>query len=224
MSLAAGQTRIGSRSVAAETLRDDRRSLSESDVSADPLIQLQTWLTEAIAARLPTANAMTLATASPEGRPSARIVLLKGIDRRGLTFFTNYRSRKGRELAANPYGAINIYWPELERQVRSEGAIELVSDVESDAYFRTRPFDSQLGAWVSDQSEIIQGGRTELDRRLAEMAARFAGQAVPRPPHWGGYRLIPDAMEFWQARPGRLHDRLHYTATTEGWSLVRLAP
>ena len=207
-----------------ETRHDDRRGLCEGDVAANPLVQLQTWLAEAIAARLPDANAMTLATASPEGRPSARIVLLKGIDSRGLSFFTNYRSRKGRELAANPYGAVTLYWSELERQVRAEGAVELVSDVQSDAYFCTRPLDSQLGAWASDQSDIITGGRAELDLRLAEVAGRFAGQAVPRPPHWGGYRLIPSAMEFWQGRPGRLHDRLLYTETADGWSLQRLAP
>jgi pyridoxamine 5'-phosphate oxidase len=201
-----------------------RHELSETDAAADPITQLRTWLDEAIAAEVSDANAMVLATATPDGEPSARVVLLKGLDERGLAFFTNYRSRKGRELAANPRAAVTIFWPELERQVRAEGAVELTSAAESDGYFRSRPLDSQLGAWASDQSEIISGGRAELECRLAEVTSRFAGNLVPRPPHWGGYRLRPAKMEFWQGRPGRLHDRLLYTRSPTGWRIQRLAP
>jgi pyridoxamine 5'-phosphate oxidase len=201
-----------------------RHELSESNAAADPITQLRVWLDEAIAAEVPDANAMVLATATPDGVPSARVVLLKGLDDRGLAFFTNYRSRKGRELAANPRAAVTIFWPELERQVRAEGAVDLTSPAESDEYFRTRPLDSQLGAWASDQSEVISGGRPELERRLAAETSRFAGKPIPRPPHWGGYRLVPAKVEFWQGRPGRLHDRLLYARLSDGWRVERLAP
>jgi pyridoxamine 5'-phosphate oxidase len=200
-----------------------RRGLTEADADADPLRQFRFWFDQALAAGALDANAMVLATATPDGRPSARVVLLKEISERGFAFFTNYRSRKGRELAANPYAALNFNWPELERQVRAEGTVEMMTAAESDAYFRTRPRDSQLGAWASPQSEPL-ADRAELEARLAEVAARFAGVEVPRPPHWGGYRLVPEAVEFWQGRPGRLHDRLLYTRTSGGWRRQRLAP
>ena len=200
-----------------------RRGLTEADADADPLLQFRAWFDQARAAGALDADAMVLATATPDGRPSARVVLLKGLDERGFAFFTNYHSRKGRELAANPRAALNFYWPELERQVRAEGAVETMTPAESDAYFRIRPRDSQLGAWASPQSELL-ADRAELEARLAEVAARFAGGEVPRPPHWGGCRLVPEAVEFWQGRPGRLHDRLLYTRTPDGWRRQRLAP
>jgi pyridoxamine 5'-phosphate oxidase len=207
------------------SLRRDyaRASLSEADVDADPIRQFGLWLQEAMAAEVPDPTAMTLATATPDGRPSARVVLLKGFDAGGFTFYTNDESRKGRELAANPHAALVFYWPELERQVRVEGAVTPAGDAESDAYFASRPLGSRLGAWASPQSEVI-AGREVLDRAVAELAARFGGE-VPRPPHWGGYRVSPDAVEFGQGRPSRLHDRLRYARRPEGgWLRERLAP
>ena len=200
-----------------------RAGLTEADAAADPLAQFARWFDEALAAGLPEPNAMTLATATPDGRPSARVVLLKGFDERGFVFFTNRHSRKGRELAANPYAALAFFWPELERQVRVEGAVAPTGDEESDAYFASRPLASRLGAWASSQSEVI-AGREVLDRAVEELAARFGGE-VPRPPHWGGYRLSPEAVEFWQGRPSRLHDRLRYARRPDGgWRRERLAP
>jgi pyridoxamine 5'-phosphate oxidase len=201
-----------------------RLGLTEADAAADPVTQLQMWLDQAIAADVPDANAMVLATATPDGGPSARVVLLKVLDRRGLAFFTNYQSRKGREQAANPRAAVSFFWPDLERQVRAEGTIELVAASESDEYFAARPRDSQLGTWASDQSEIVVDGRAELEQRLSDVAARFGDGPVSRPPHWGGYRLVPSAVEFWQGRPGRLHDRLKYLSEEDRWRIVRLAP
>ena len=200
-----------------------RAGLTEADAAADPLAQFARWFDEALAAGLPEPNAMTLATATLDGRPSARVVLLKGFDARGFVFFTNRHSRKGRELAANPYAALAFFWPELERQVRVEGAVAPTGDEESDAYFASRPLASRLGAWASSQSEVI-AGREVLDRAVEELAARFGGE-VPRPPHWGGYRLSPEAVEFWQGRPSRLHDRLRYARRPDGgWRRERLAP
>jgi pyridoxamine 5'-phosphate oxidase len=201
-----------------------RHGLNEADAAADPITQLRGWLEQGITAGVPDATAMVLATVSPDGQPSARVVLLRGLDPRGLTFFTNYRSRKGRDLAANPQAAVTFFWPEVERQVRAEGTVVMTSDVESDEYFQSRPRDSQLGAWVSDQSEVVAGGRPALEDRLAKLTARFAEGPVPRPPHWGGYRLKPSAIEFWQGRPGRLHDRLLYTLDRDTWRIVRLGP
>lgn len=209
-------------------------TLGEADVDPDPFAQLRAWLDDATRAELTEPNAMILATATPDGRPSARAVLLRGIDDRGLVFFSNYASRKGRELAANPHAAVLFLWHALERQVRLEGAVGRLDAAASDAYFASRPREHALGAWVSEQSAVI-ADRAVLEARQAEVEARYAGQAVPRPPHWGGYRLIPDVVELWQGRPSRLHDRLRYRWTggagprsgragAGGWVIERLAP
>jgi pyridoxamine 5'-phosphate oxidase len=210
------------------TVSDLRREYSlagliERDLDADPIRQFNRWFEQALAANVVEVNAMTLATATPDGRPSARIVLLKGVDERGFTFFTNYDSRKGRELAANPVAALVCYWAELERQVRIEGVVEKVTPEESDAYHRSRPRGSQFGAWCSFQSEVI-AGRAVLEERLKELEEKFRDQDVPRPPHWGGYRLRPDVVEFWQGRPNRLHDRIRYRRTDGGWIIERVSP
>ncbi|MBL0121696.1 MAG: pyridoxamine 5'-phosphate oxidase [Betaproteobacteria bacterium] len=197
-------------------------SLSESEIAHSPFSQFDLWLNEAIAGQLPEPTAMTVATVGADGRPSTRVVLLKGIDERGPVWFTNYQSRKGRELANNPFAALQFHWVELERVVRIEGRVEKVSDAESDAYFDTRPLDSRIGAWASPQSEIISS-RAILVARAAEFAAKFLLRP-PRPPHWGGYRLLPDRFEFWQGRPSRLHDRIVYRLDNGAWHTGRLAP
>ena len=198
--------------------------LSEVDVDADPLRQFETWLKQAVAANLPEPNAMTLATATPDGQPSARMVLLKGFDATGFTFFTNYEGRKGRELTANPRAALLFFWPQLQRQVRIEGTVQRVSQAESDAYFRSRPLGSRLGAWASAQSEVISG-RAVLEERVREIIQRFPDGEVPCPPNWGGYRVYPLTIEFWQGRPDRLHDRLRYQRVQPaGWHIERLSP
>ncbi len=188
----------------------------------DPLAQFRAWYEQAVAAGLPEPEAMALATATPAGAPSVRFVLLKSIDERGVEFFTNYESRKGRELAANPRGALAVLWKPLQRQVRLEGPVELLSDAESDAYFASRGRGSQLGAWASAQSTEIPD-REWLRARLADAEARYPG-AVPRPGYWGGYRLVPDAIEFWEGRPNRLHDREAFTRADGGWRSARLSP
>lgn len=195
-----------------------------SGAEHDPLALVARWYDEARAAGVEQPEAMTLATATPDGRPSARMVLLKGIDRRGLMFFTNYESRKGRELDANPRAALVLYWRELERQVRVTGAVTRLSAAESDAYFATRPRGSQLGAWASPQSRSLPD-RAALERRFAALEAEHAGRPVPRPPHWGGFRVEPDEIELWEGRPNRLHDRVAYCRTADGrWERTRLAP
>jgi len=201
----------------------ERAELNEDASQADPLKQFEQWLQEAIAAEVPEPNAMTLATVASNLRPSTRIVLIKGYDERGITWFTNYDSRKGQELAGNPYAALQFHWVELERVVRIEGVVEKVSAEESDAYFNTRPLDSRIGAWASPQSEVI-AGRGVLVASAAKYGAKFLLQP-PRPPHWGGYRLKPDNWQFWQGRKSRLHDRLRYTLQDGGgWLRERLAP
>lgn len=215
-----------------------RATLTEGDVDADPFVQFDRWLAEAIAAQVLEPTAMTLATADAAGRPSARIVLLKGLDPpttrphasgRGFVWFTNYGSRKGRELAARADAALCFFWPELERQVRIEGRVEMTSAEESDRYFASRPVASRIGAWASPQSAMI-ASRAQLETLEHEQLARFhvaddtVDVDIPRPPHWGGYRLVPDEVEFWQGRPSRLHDRIVYRRSGGSWTRARLAP
>lgn len=200
----------------------EKAELSEDASHADPLRQFDQWLHEAIRAELPEPNAMTLATVGSDLRPSTRVVLIKGYDERGIVWYTNYDSRKGRELAGNPYAALQFHWVELERVVRIEGVVEKVSAEESDAYYASRPLDSRIGAWASPQSQVIDG-RGVLVANAAKYAAQFL-MNPPRPPHWGGFRLKPDAWEFWQGRKSRLHDRLRYRLESGRWIRERLAP
>ena len=199
-----------------------RAGLNEKDADADPFKQFDRWFHDALHAELTLPNAMTLATATATGRPSARAVLLKGVDAGGFVFYTNYQSRKARELAENSYASLVFLWAELERQVRIEGAIEKVSAEESDAYFDSRPLGSRLGAWASPQSMVLPD-RLTLATKVAAIVLRY-GKHPPRPPHWGGYRLLPEAIEFWQGRKNRLHDRLIYTKRARDWKIERLAP
>jgi len=203
--------------------RERLSTLLEAEVDADPLAQFTAWLADAEAAGIRLPEAMILATATAAGVPSARTVLFKGLDDGGFAFFTNYESRKARELAENPVAALLFYWAGLGRQVRIEGEVERIPDTESDAYFRTRPYGSRIGAWASPQSEPIES-RQALERRVGELEARFADGDVPRPPFWGGFRLVPDALEFWQHRENRLHDRIRYRRAPDGWTIERLAP
>jgi pyridoxamine 5'-phosphate oxidase len=200
----------------------ERAELDESASAADPFEQFRLWLQQAIDGQLPEPNAMTLATVGPDGRPSTRVVLIKGFDARGIVWYTNYESRKGRELAGNPHAALQFHWVELERVVRIEGRVEKAGADESDAYYKTRPLDSRIGAWASPQSQVIPSRAV-----LVASAAKFGAQYLlnpPRPPHWGGYRLVPDRFEFWQGRRSRLHDRLRYRLDAGAWLRERLAP
>jgi len=200
------------------------QGLRRSDLDPDPIKQFSNWFTAAIEAGIRDVNAMSLATASPDAKPSVRILLLKGFDQDGFVFFSNYESGKGKQLDANPYAAMAFYWIELDRQIRISGKVERTSREESQIYFHSRPIGSQLGAWASRQSEVLDARRV-LDARMAEMAQRFGDGPVSLPPHWGGYRLKPDAFEFWQGRPNRLHDRFRYTLEPDGsWLIERLAP
>jgi pyridoxamine 5'-phosphate oxidase len=210
------------------TLGDLRREyaharLDEKDVSHDPIVEFARWFAQAQEARVAEPNAMTLATATSGAAPSARLVLLKAFDERGFIFFTDYRSRKGQELEENPRAALVFYWGELERQVRITGTVERTTVEESEAYFRTRPLGSRLGAWVSHQSLVIPS-RAQLERGLKEVEARFPDGNIPLPPHWGGYRVRPEVIEFWQGRESRLHDRIRYVRTGESWRIERLSP
>lgn len=202
----------------------EAQGLRQEDVSPDPLGQFTAWFAAATNDNLPQVDAMTLATATPDGRPSARMVLLKGFDERGFVFYTHYQSRKGEELARNPYAALVFWWYEHHRQVRIEGVVSPIAPAESDAYFRTRPRGSQIGAWVSVQSQPIRG-RDELEAQAPVIASQFVDQDIPRPPFWGGFRLHPHLFEFWQGQTNRLHDRLCYILNDQGqWVLTRLAP
>ena len=205
---------------------NDPRSagLDETLIDPDPINQFQSWLNDAVEAQLPLPEAMTLATATPDGRPSARMVLLKQVDDDGFVFFTNYQSAKARQLDANPYASLVFYWPQLERQVRVEGSVVRTSEQESREYFRTRPRESQIGAWASAQSEMISG-RDALEERARELEALYCDRDIDCPEHWGGYRLRPERIEFWKGRVGRLHDRILYQRDSgDVWTITRLAP
>lgn len=206
-------------------LRHDfaKQTLDKKDVNANPIVQFTKWFKEAVESKVNEPNAMTLATASVEGKPSARIVLLRNFDENGFIFYTNYTSRKGGEIFKNPYASILFFWPELERQVRIEGKLSKQSAEESDNYFNTRPRTSKLGAWTSEQSRVI-ASRKALDDEYEKMSLKYPDENVPRPIYWGGYVLEPNSIEFWQGRPNRLHDRLLYTKENSGWKIERLAP
>jgi pyridoxamine 5'-phosphate oxidase len=201
-----------------------RAALTEAELHPDPLEQFRLWFDQALDAEVREPNAMTLATATPDGRPSARIVLLKGVDAEGFIFFTSSDSQKGRELEANPLAALVFFWPELERQVRVTGVARRIGREESESYFQSRPRGSRIGAWASTQSQVIPD-RASLETRIAEMETAFPGAEIPLPPFWGGYRIEPESIEFWQGRRSRLHDRLRYTLGPDGgWAIERLAP
>ncbi|MCX6135026.1 MAG: pyridoxamine 5'-phosphate oxidase [Ignavibacteriales bacterium] len=200
-----------------------RHALSESDVDLDPLVQFSCWFQESLRALVPEPNAMALATATEEGKPSVRMVLLKGYDERGFVFYTNYEGRKSSELFRNPNAALLFFWVELERQIRIEGTVEKTSRGESEEYFKARPLESRLGAWASRQSAVIPG-RSDLEQKVLDLKERYAGREVPVPPFWGGFRLLPQVFEFWQGRENRLHDRIRYSLQGGVWVIERLSP
>jgi pyridoxamine 5'-phosphate oxidase len=199
------------------------KSLDKNEVNNNPIKQFEKWFHEAVLGEIEEVNAMTLSTATAQGKPSARIVLLKGVAKDGFVFFTNYESSKGIQLAENPYASLTFFWKELERQVRIDGRIEKISKEDSTTYFKSRPYKSRVGAWVSNQSKPLVS-RVELMKKFTVQAAKFIGQEVPKPDFWGGYRLIPTRVEFWQGRPSRLHDRINYTLVNNVWVIERLSP
>lgn len=207
------------------TLRHDfaKQTLDEKEVHSSPIAQFETWFKEAVDAKVNEPNAMTVSTATKEGKPSARILLLRNFSEEGFVYYTNYTSRKGRELTENPYCALLFFWPELERQVRIEGRIQQQTAEESEIYFNTRPRSSKLGAWTSEQSKVI-ANREVLNDLYSKLSEKYPNENVPRPPHWGGYLLKPATVEFWQGRPSRLHDRILYTSENDSWKIERLAP
>ncbi|MBL0329138.1 MAG: pyridoxamine 5'-phosphate oxidase [Bacteroidetes bacterium] len=207
------------------TLRHDfaKQTLGKKDVHVNPILQFEKWFKEAVESKVNEPNAMTVATATSDGKPSARILLLRNFDEKGFVFYTNYTSRKGGEILKNPYASLLFFWPELERQVRIEGRLTKQSAEESDAYFQTRPRTSKLGAWTSEQSRVV-ASRSVLDEEYKKLSEKYPGEVVPRPIYWGGYVLEPTSIEFWQGRPSRLHDRLLYTKEKSSWKLERLAP
>ena len=217
------QTMLDNEKIASIRREYMSHGLHERDAHADPMRQFDAWLKEAIAAEVSDPTAMTLATSSAAGTPAARVVLLKGADERGFVFYTNYESRKGNELTHNPNACLLFFWHELLRQVRIEGTVTMVPREESEAYFKSRPFESRIGAWASQQGRVLDS-RDELDERFAELKAEYEEREVPIPPYWGGYVLAPTAIEFWAGRPNRLHDRLLYTRENGNWNRVRLAP
>ena len=211
-------------SIADQRQNYTRAGLSEADVTSNPIAQFKIWFQQALDADLVEPNAMTIATATPEGKPTARIVLLKGVSDRGFVFYTNYKSQKGQQLIANPHAALVFLWDKLERQVRIEGKVEKLSAEESAEYFHSRPKASQLGAWASNQSQVIPN-REVLEQRLDQLQTKYSSDTVPLPEHWGGFRVVPNRIEFWQGRPSRLHDRLVYDLLANGdWQINRLSP
>ena len=200
-----------------------KSELDEKIIDKDPIAEFARWMKEVIDKKLPEPNVMVLSTVSEERKPSSRVLLLRGFDENGFVFFTNYHSKKGKDIDRNPNASMNFFWHDAEKQVRVEGVLEKISAEESDAYFKSRPRESQLGAWTSQQSESV-GSRAELEKKYKETEEKFKGVDVPRPPHWGGYLLKPDVIEFWQGRPSRLHDRIQYTLKNEKWVIERLAP
>lgn len=208
----------------AELRRDfSRERLSRSSVAQSPFSQFSKWMAEALASEIIDANAMVLATVDEQCRPSSRVVLLKGFDETGFAFYTNYESKKGHDLASNPHAALHFFWPELERQINIRGIAAKISREKSEAYFKSRPLESQIGAWASNQSAILES-RDELEKRVEEIRKQFSGDDVPLPPFWGGFRLTPDRFEFWQGRASRLHDRICYEPNGESWTISRLSP